>query len=449
MGKQPSGLSVCCASYFNFSLRMKLTIAFLLQRDTFLKTMGGLIKASLNRKHTTVILYDPTPIIGSKKNQQVTREKLVDLENGGAEIVGFTLEEIVSLCKQKKVDVLVTHEGYYNLKMHLDAISGLRQAGVKVVSLGHFFEIAVQPLDALTFFDKTYYLSDYALDLHLQLNLPMEERDKAKHLYSDRYEVLGSPMFDQVGGLNKIQIKNELGIPIDQPVVVLIAPVISQITNWRYYVWQESSRLKRMARIVRDKKWPYFKEAALGESFLDVMEGIHLFCKRENAVLIVKSRAKQNDPWYMARWADRYYDGVDDVYYPVFSTYKLIAIADVCISSMSMGIIEAVAQSKPALNIYIPPSLDYPALDISIPPVQRAYFSEVMNLEDSPFSFRDSIRTIHRNGVVHWFNTYGLSDLAVNKDTVETYKKKFLGITGEPSSVRILDSLENLKGDRN
>ena len=116
---------------------------------------------------------------------------------------------------------------------------------------------------------------------------------------------------------------------------------------------------------------------------------------------------------------------------------------------MSMGIIEAVAQSKPALNIYIPPSLDYPALDISIPPVQRAYFSEVMNLEDSPVSFRDSIRTIHRNGVVHWFNTYGLSDLAVNKDTVETYKKKFLGITGEPSSVRILDSLENLKGDRN
>lgn len=425
---------------------MELRIGFLILRDTSLKTMGCLIDVCINHGYPTVLFYDDTAISGSKAYQRITPEKLNAFGNKGAILVNFNISELGNICNKAQVDVLVTHEGYYNLKDKLNEIVQLRRKGMKIVSLCHFFEIAGQPLDALTFFDKTYYPSEYARDLHFQLKAPSHQVQQELSRYEGLHEVAGSPMFDQLANLDRKRFKKDIEIPDEQPIVLLFAPVLSRTTNWRYYVWREPDRKKRIASVVGDKKWRFLWEAAVGHSFFDIVKAIRAFCDKHGARLLIKSRLKQNDPAYLSEWADQYYDGRDDTYFPVFSTYKLISAADLCIGVMSMSVVEAVAMSKPTLNIYIPPSVEYPKEYTNISKEERAYLNAVMKKQDGPLSRSDSMVILQRHQILPWFNDHETLDFEINEEAVREYKKRFLGITDIPSSTRIFNSLITLGG---
>jgi len=423
---------------------MAIKIGFLLLRDTFLKTTGNLIEASLNRGFPVTIFYDENATTGAKAYQKITSQKLVEFQKMGANLAQVKLSQLSELIAKNPLDVLVTHEGYYNLKNQLDQVDQLRRRGTKVISLCHFFEITAQPLEALTYFDKTYYLSDYSLKLHFQVQAPTESL-KALRQYQPNFEVLGSPMFDQIADLSKDACKKEMGIPTHQPVVLLFAPVLSKVTNWRYYIWREPSRLRRIMRVIQDKKWRFLPDAFLHPGFSETLNSIAEFCKKNEAVLLIKSRVKQQDPGYMTERADLYFDGTEDIYYPVFSTHKLIAAADLCIGAMTMGIPESVAQSKPAVNVFIPPSVEYPREYVNLPLVKRNYLEAITNLDqDGPFNYSNALDNVERNTLGQWLADHELADLQVNDNAIEEYKNKILGITGETSSDRILDSMNAL-----
>jgi hypothetical protein len=423
---------------------MAIRIGFLILRDTFLKTTGNLIEASLNRGFSVTIFYDENAITGTKAYQKISPQKLVDFQKKGARQVRVKISQLADLNIKNPVDVLVTHEGYYNLKNQLDQLEKLRRSGIKVISLCHFFEITAQPLEALTFFDKTYYLSDYSLKLHFQVQAPTESLEALRQ-YRPNFEVLGSPMFDRIAGLNKNECKKELKTPASQPMVLLFAPVLSQVTHWRYYIWREPSRWKRIANVLKDKRWRFLPDVFLNLGFSEILNSIAEFCKKNEAVLVIKSRVKQHDPGYMTERADLYFDGSEDVYYPEFSTHKLIAAADLCIGVMTMGIPESVAQSKPSVNIYIPPSVEYPEKYVDLPPGKRTYLEAITNLDqDGPFNYKNALDNVERNALGKWLADHTLSDLQVDGNAIGEYKNKILGMTSESSSYRILDSMSAL-----
>jgi hypothetical protein len=423
---------------------MTIRIGFLLLRDTFLKTTGNLIETCLSRGFPVTIFYDENAITGAKAYQKISPQKLIDFQKMGAQLAQVNLSQLADLATNVPIDILVTHEGFYNLKNHLEQVDRLRRRGIKVISLCHFFELTAQPLEALTYFDKTYYLSDYSLKLHFQVQAPTESLE-AQGQYRPNFEVLGSPMFDRTTGLSKDACKKELGIPTSQPVVLLFAPVLSQVTHWRYYIWREPSRWKRIAKVLQDKKWRFLPDAFLNPGFSEILNSIAEFCKKNEAVLLIKSRVKQQDPGYMTERADLYFDGTEDIYYPVFSTHKLIAAADLCIGAMTMGIPESVAQSKPAVNVFIPPSVEYPREYVNLPLVKRNYLEAITNLDqDGPFNYSNALDNVERNTLGQWLADHELADLQVNDNAIEEYKNKILGITGETSSDRILDSMNAL-----
>ena len=420
-----------------------MNIGFLLLRDTFLKTLGSLIQASLDRGHNVLLLYTQGPAQGSKAYQQVTEEKLSIFTQQGAEAVTFSLEDLGELKEKFQLDALAAHEGYYMLHEHMKEIQQARKSGVKVVTLPHFYENAMRLLESLDYFDKTYYLSQFAVDTHFGIYSEGEAEGK-KSAYRRRYEVMGSPMFDQMGQVDRDLVRRDLNIPADKRVIVFFAPAVSAETRWRWRMWGSGGRIKRVLSVIRAGDWKDLPDAALMPTLEEIATDLRAFCDRNNAFLIIKSRAKQDDAKFFEEKADLYLSGEKDTYYPVFTSYRLLAVADLCIGVMSMSILEAVAMKVPVWNIYVPSEeLHYPPNPLY--PRQKEFYQVVMGREkEGPFNFPGVITNIDPRQILKWLRAGKLDNVAIDPRSSAEYAEKYLGVTDEPSSERILDSLELL-----
>ncbi len=420
-----------------------MKIGFLLLRDTFLKTMGCLIEASIYRGHQALLLYPEDPIQGKKGYQRVTRDKLSAFTQRGVEAAPFLLKDLGKIKEKFQLDVLVTHEGYYMLNSYLAEIQEARKNGVKVISLAHFYENAMRLPESLNYFDKTYYLSQFAVDTHFQLysNGSVSAMEK---MYGGRYEAIGSPMFDQLKNIDQNDSRDEFGIPQGKRVVLFFAPAISPETRWRFRVWGQGSKIKRIQRAIKGGKWNDLPDAIFVPTLEEIIDAVRGFCERNNAILIIKSRGKQRDGEYFKEKADLYLSGEEDTYYPVFTSYKLLAIADLCIGVMSMSALEAVAMQVPVWNIYVPSAeLDYPANPLY--PRHKQYHQALMTRDqEGPFNYSGCITNVDPRDIIKWFREKTLEDAVVDTQAAATYVEKYLGITDMPSSERILDSLEQM-----
>jgi hypothetical protein len=420
-----------------------MKIGFLLLRDTFLKTMGSLIQASLDRDHQVLLLYTQGPARGSKSYQQVTDEKLSVFTQQGAEAVSFSLENLGEVKEKFQLDALATHEGYYMLHGFMKQVQQARKSGVKVVTLPHFYENAMRLPESLDYFDKTYYLSQFAMDTHFGI-YGEGETESQKSEYRGRCEVTGSPMFDQMKHVDREQVRKELSVPGGQRVVVFFAPAVSAETRWRWRVWGSGSRIKRVLRLIRAGGWKDLPDVAMMPTLEEMATELRAFCDRNNAFLIIKSRAKQNDAKFFEDKADLYLSGEKDTYFPVFTSYRLLAIADLCVGVMSMSILEAAAMRVPVWNIYVPSEeLSYPPNPLY--PRQKEFYQVVMGREkEGPFSFPGVITNINPRQILKWLRANKLDDLTMDPESSAAYAEKYLGITDESSSERILGSLELL-----
>lgn len=425
-----------------------MNIGFLLLRDTFLKTMGSLIQASIDRGHQVTILYTDELIGGSKAYQRITAEKLSLFSQQEVEVVPYLLKDLGKVKDKFGLDVLVTHEGYYVLNSYLSDIQTARENGVKIISLAHFYENTMRLPEALNYFDKTYYLSQFAVDTHFQLYSNGGSADTMEKTYRGRYEALGSPMFDQIKNIDTIGSRAEFGIPLGKRVVIFFAPAISQETRWRFRFWGQTSKLKRIQRAIVSGNWSDLPDAIFVPTLEEIIEALRVFCDRNNAFLIIKSRAKQRNFEYFSKKSDLYLSGEEDKYFPVFTSYKLLAVANVCIGVMSMSILESAAMQVPAWNIYVPSvELEYPTSPLY--PRHKQYHQVIMTRDqEGPFNYPGVITNIEPRSILKWLKENNLEDGIIDPEAAASYVKKYLGITDLPSSERILDSLERLHASR-
>ncbi|MEX2144500.1 MAG: hypothetical protein WD740_07890 [Anaerolineales bacterium] len=421
-----------------------MKIGFLLLRDTFLKTMGSLIQASINRNHQVYLFTSDELTGGSKAYQRITPEKLSTFSQHNVELAPLLLKDLGKLKEKFLLDVLVTHEGYYVLNEYLTEIQRARKSGVKVISLTHFYENSMRLIESLNYFDKTYYLSRFAVDIHFRLYGNGSSIAAMESSYGGRVEAMGSPMFDQLKSINAKSVRTEFGIPQGMRVVILFAPAIPPETRWRFRVWGQASRLKRIQRAILSGKWTEIADAVFVPTMEEIINATREFCDRNHAFLVVKSRAKQRDAECLKTQADLYLSGEEDTHYPVFTSYKLLAIADVCIGVMSMSMLEAAAMQVPAWNIYVPSAeLDYPPSPLY--PKQKQYHQAILSKDqEGPFNYPGVITNIEPRNILKWLRENGLDNAQTDPRAAATYAQKYLGITDKPSSDRILDSLELL-----
>lgn len=417
-----------------------MKIGFLLKRVTYLKTMGSLIQASLARHHEVVLFYIPGASKGTKAYQNVSREKLKPLEILGADLVEIEIEDISTLGRRFGIDVLVTQEGFYNFRAQLDALQALRKSDVRLVSLSHFFEIAQQPLDALEYFDRTFYISEYARDLHFDLQHSEREIVSEKKRLANHLSVAGSPMFDQIGKISRDEARKDLGLSLNRKVVLLIDPVISRATPWRFQVWRDASKLARTRAVLKAGKSELLPDIWFGATFREMASEIKNFCGRQNTVLVVKSRGKQVDSPFLSEAADLYVNGLKDEYFPVFSTYRLLAASDLCITANSMTAVEAVAAGVPCVNIYLP---HHDRAGGSTP--ERIKYEDALlgGASESLMNFRGCVWKVDHRKASVWFKKHDVKDIVIDPESREVYKKKFLGIKQTDASQRILTALES------
>jgi hypothetical protein len=135
-----------------------------------------------------------------------------------------------------------------------------------------------------------------------------------------------------------------------------------------------------------------------------------------------------------------YFDGLKDEYFPVFSSYKLMAAADLCISVNSMAAAEAVAAGVPSVNIYMP-HLDF-AEPLSDQDVR--YYEELLDgRTNSLLNFPGCVWSVYHQHAAVQFASQKLSDYQLDRSAMTAYSSYFLGIEKQASSQRILEKVKS------
>lgn len=414
-----------------------MKIGFYLTRDTQIKTLGNLIAESVGRGHETTVFFEENSLQGGDKAyQNLSAEKVNTFSQLGAKIQKVV--GLADLLSKPDVEVLIAHKPFYTFQNQMLELANLREQGVRVVSITHFFEVVVEPLSSFNHFDLAVYPSQFARELHVDIQRKYGEPGDA-NTDSGHYFIGGAPMFDQITHGSREQARKELGIAADAKVVLLMAPVISPITPWRFHVWREASRLEKTRVALLVGKMNFLPDIWLTPAWGDIFKTIKLFCTDNSAMLITKSRGKQADLDYMVAGSDLYVDGKHDEYFPLFTTYKLMAAADLCITVNSTAVVEAVAAGVPCLNIHVP-HLDFAE------PLTKAY-TRYMDVLMGPqpgslVNFPGCVWHVEHAKIISWLRGRNLESITIEPEAQATYTRELLGITERSSSERIMDKVE-------
>lgn len=409
-----------------------MNIGLLLHRATDLKWAGPLGKRAIEKGHAlTLLAFEEADRPNqAKRYLNVTPQHCRPLTALGAEYAPLRADKLLEDKALESQDALLMQEGPHAQREHLDKWQLLRQSGLALYSLSHFFEVCQRPLSTLASFDGTVYISDYARRLHHSLH------GEASDQRADQF-VGGSPMFDQFRGMTRSKSRQALGLS-DERIVLLIAPVILPTTPWRFHVWRDQTKLSRARDAMKVGRFGDLAEILFGHTFRDVFAALREFCDRSQAKLIVKSRGKQNDSPFVAAGADQFVDGFDDEFFPQFSTYTLMAAADLCIAVNSMAGLEAVALGTPVINIHVPP-IDQ-AFPLSEP--RRSYYKELLGgAPQSLMNYPGAVKQVDRRQATRFF-AGNWQELCFEPSSAKDYAREFLGLDKRDSSSRILDWIE-------
>ncbi len=416
-----------------------MIIGFLMLRNTFLKTLGGVIEEGLKQGHRAVLFYDPTLELGAKSYQSFGPGDCPTFVSGRPDLVDCTSQTLPQRCAQIGVQVLVTQEGY-NLggqSGYTDAFIELKRSGVKTASVCNFYETSTWSLEALDHFDKTYYLSEYARQLHFSVQ-PREHRGVRREQLLAKQEVVGSPVFDLLRNVDPDDAREAFGIARGKKVVLLISPVVSR-DAWHRAAWSSRSRRGATLQAIKDRQFGHIPEVWSGLRYDAMIGAIKDFCDRSGALMAVKARPKQTDPSSVLQQCDLYIDGTDDEYYPTFTTHQLLSVASLCITAASFAALEAAEAGVPVLSILIPPFHRR-----GMPETERRYNLAISDKRSGPFNHPGCVFGVDRRMVKRFLRDKTLEDFTVDQAARSWYTDHYSGMTNETSGRRIVRSIEAL-----
>lgn len=192
---------------------------------------------------------------------------------------------------------------------------------------------------------------EFALD-HYRSKGPVTAEDEAE--FRGKCRLVGFPEADSFHHLDPAAIRRKFGLPPGKKVVLYLP----WDKNVDFGAWSAAfsfpSRPRRFVKSLMAN--PGFLRFLLeGWHEFAVFRGLKKWCRRENAVLIVKSRKKSMDGRYISAWADGYHLDLSD--YPP-TIIELLRISDLCLHYYSFATQEIAAAEVPAICVHMDPFTD-------------------------------------------------------------------------------------------
>jgi len=165
-----------------------------------------------------------------------------------------------------------------------------------------------------------------------------------------------------------------------------------------------------------------------------VVGAVRDFCDANGAALVVKARAKDPVPHYLARCADRILG--DNEYYPA-AILELLKVSTLCvITCLSTVTYEAAYVGVP--SVCVAPSGD----DLGFWPIWREWF---LNTDrGGSFNFPGVVYPRSLAEFVEGFAQTRIADYPLEPAARAQYVEKFVGFDDGKSSDRVLDAVQSL-----
>jgi hypothetical protein len=406
-----------------------LKIAFLASRKGFLKVVGSLIQATLERGHEAVLLRDP----GEQKPGEVTTE--ADLRHWpAARVVDHRWgEPLLPLLRTQRAEALVGPSLHFVLKAlrQEQDMTGASAAGVRLYSVDYALETVTSDPDAYLVVDTTFYATEYERQLHWRLRRDHFDRVARQAGLEERSAVSGSTMLDQLALVDRTAVRRRLGLAPDRPIVLLMSLKMAVPEPWRRHVWGGGPRMARMARALATGQGALVPAIWKGNGYRRLAMSLRDFSRRTGAALVVKSRTKNRDPRFLSRSADLFVESDDGVF--PYTSIELMAIADLCVHFQSGAVLEAVRAGVPSVSVRVPQShLDeYPGHE------------EIFGgREGSLQRWAGVVWSMEHDEAPSRFAGLTLADFKIDPEARGRYIERFVGFDDARCSERVLDVIE-------
>jgi hypothetical protein len=407
-----------------------VTLGVLLLRKGFVKVLGAVVQAALDRGHRVVLLWDPDE---RKPGERLRREDLDAWP--GACVVEHRRGTSPATAAAERLDALVAPSLHYIR----DAIGGdaelgrLRAAGVRLCSLDYAWETVSSDPEGYAALDATFYTSEFQRALHRRL---MADRFAALPRALDldaRSPVCGSTMTDQLAVVDRQAARARYEIPRGRPVVVLMSLKMAVPDPWRKLVWGSRPRAWRAAEAAVTGRWRWVPDILRRQGYRDLMDALRDFVHRAGAVLVVKTREKNADPRFVRERADVF---VDDQHVYPYTSMELMAIADLCVHFQSGGVLEAAFAGVPSVSVAVSQSHLAAHTDLD-----AVYGVEIGSLQHFP----GIVWSVPAREAAARFRAASLDAFRVDPGARRRYVEKFLGFDDTRASVRVLEVIERLR----
>ena len=412
-----------------------MTLGFLASRKGYLKVMGALIQAALDRGHRVVLLDDPA----QKKPGEATTA--ADFAAWPAATVasypwGSPLRPVL---QAHGVQALVGPSLYWVLASmgRLAEAAQIRSGGVRLYSVDYVFETVTSDPAGYRLIDVTFYQSGYQRELHWR---QPRFRDWAADFGTLRGEldlerhsaVSGSTMLDQLALVgDRAALRRKWGLPTDRPVVLFMSLKMEAGEGQRRHLWGGAPALVRAARALAGGRPDLARAALRGNPYRALAGAVRGFCRRQRASLVVKSREKNRDPRFIRRMADLFVERDDEVY--PYTSIQLMALADLCIHFQSGAVMEAAFCGVPSLSVKIPPPYEP-----DLPAYEETWGARPGSMQNWPGVVRSAGLDEAPAVLAQWT----LDGWVMDADAHRAYVERYLGFDDTRSSARVLEVIE-------
>jgi hypothetical protein len=404
-----------------------MTVGFLALRKGFLKVMGALVQAALDRGHDVVLLWDP---VEPKPGERLTRAELGAWR--AARIIEYDRHTaLLPVLRAAGVRALVGPRTWEVLRAFgRDAeIGALTEAGIRLYSVDYGLDTITSDPAGYRAVDVTFYASAWQRELHWRVKADGFAAVGDRAALQARSAVVGSTMLDQLAVVDRSAVRKRYGLD-DRPIVLLLTLKMKVPDPWRRLVWGESPRAWRAARALVTGHGDLVPAIVRSRGYRDLVGAVRRLCDRSGAALVVKSREKNDDPAFLRGVANAFV--FDETVYP-YTSMELMAAADLCVHFQSAGVLEAAFAGVPSLSVRISQAH------------LKAYatYTEFYGAEpDTLQNFSGVVWSATPDELIARLDAASLADFRVDAERRRAYVAQFVGFDDTRSSDRALEVIE-------
>lgn len=417
-----------------------MKVGVVIERKNYYRLLGPVVDEGLARRWQMVCLHDyGQPRSGMKGYEFPSVKSVPRFRHGSPHVKVYhgrhrLLDTIRAESLDAVISVMPPPDGLQADGLHRTRWVSLQYAGEL---LYHLIPSGARGVDVLALY-SSWWLG-FGLKVLRGRGLTAPD-DGLEREICQKSAVVGFPEVDQFGAIDPVEVRCRWGIPPGKPVVAFLPyPFRSNPrTPWSRWVHSPGSRAWRRMRLRLSGARHLESVLAKGWDDVAVTRAVRRFCDANGAYLLVKARAKDPVPRYLARVADLALD--DRSHYPP-TILEVLAAADLCVHFYSGAVLEAVACGVPSLSMC--PELDEMG---AASDWQSLLFSRE---EGSMYQFRGVAETMSIGEAIERLPERRLSEFGSEPFAKKAYTEKFLGFDDGRSSSRLLDAVQRVvEGER-